>query len=200
MNTRAKNMSADERRAKTVQAVLAIAAEQDPGDITTAAIAERMQVTQGALFRHFPSKDAIWGSVITWVAEQLMARIERSAAGMESPTAAMQAMFMAHIDFVSEHPGVPRMLFGVLQRPGPAPAKKMAQRLLEMYSERLQGLIERAKTLGEADPALDTRAAALLFIGSIQGLVMQSMMSGDVLHIARNAPGVFAVYLRGLRA
>lgn len=193
-------MSADERRAKTVQAVLAIAAEQDPGDITTAAIAERMQVTQGALFRHFPSKDAIWGSVITWVAEQLMARIERSAAGMESPTAAMQAMFMAHIDFVSEHPGVPRMLFGVLQRPGPAPAKKMAQRLLEMYSERLQGLIERAKTLGEADPALDTRAAALLFIGSIQGLVMQSMMSGDVLHIARNAPGVFAVYLRGLRA
>jgi TetR/AcrR family transcriptional regulator len=199
MSTRAKNMSADERRAMTVQVVLAIAAEQDPGDITTAAIAERMQVTQGALFRHFPSKDAIWGSVITWVTEQLMARIERSAVGMESPTAAMQAMFMAHIDFVSEHPGVPRMLFGVLQRPGPAPAKKMAQRLLEMYSERLHGLIERAKTLGEANATLDTRAAALLFIGSIQGLVMQSMMSGDVLHIARNAPGVFAVYLRGLR-
>ena len=200
MSMRARNLSADQRRALTVQTVIDLAAEQDPGEITTAAIAERMQVTQGALFRHFPSKDTIWGSVMGWVAEQLMARIEQAASGLESPTAALQAMFKAHIDFVSEHPGVPRMLFGVLQKPGPSPAKQLAQRLLEIYAARLQGLIERAKTLGEVDPELDAHAAVLLFIGSIQGLVMQSMMAGDILHIQRNAPGVFTLYLRGIRA
>ncbi|MBP6534586.1 MAG: TetR family transcriptional regulator, partial [Arenimonas sp.] len=56
MNIRAKNLSAEQRRAMTVQTVIDLAAGQDPGEITTAAIAEHMQVTQGALFRHFPSK------------------------------------------------------------------------------------------------------------------------------------------------
>lgn len=50
-------LSAEERRAVTVDTVVALAAEENPSEITTAAIAARMKVTQGALFRHFPSKD-----------------------------------------------------------------------------------------------------------------------------------------------
>ena len=198
MNLRIKKLSADDRRAKTVQTVITIAAEQDPSEITTATIAKRMQVTQGALFRHFPSKEALWGSVMSWVSEQLLIRIESATLGIESPMAALQAMFMAHIEFVSEHPGVPRMIFGILQKPKTAPTRKMAQQLLEMYATRLQGLIERAKEQGEVYPELDTRAAALLFIGSIQGLVMQSMMSGDIRHMRKNAPGIFVIYQRGM--
>ena len=37
MNLRAKNLSADQRRALTVQTVIDLAAEHDPGEITTAA-------------------------------------------------------------------------------------------------------------------------------------------------------------------
>lgn len=199
MEVQNKKLSADDRRAKTVQAVIDIAAVQDPSDITTATIAKHMQVTQGALFRHFPSKEALWGSVMSWVSEQLLARIEQAASGIESPMVALQAIFLAHIEFVSEHPGVPRMLFGVLQKPNTAPTRKITQRLLEMYAERLQGLIERAKEQQEVYPELDTRTAALLFIGSIQGLVMQSMMSGDIRHMRKNALGVFFIYQRGMR-
>ena len=59
MNGRSKHLPADERRAATVEAVVDLAAEQNPSDITTTAIAQRMGLTQGALFRHFQSKDAI---------------------------------------------------------------------------------------------------------------------------------------------
>ncbi len=55
------HLPADERRAVTVQAVLDLAATGNPGDITTAAIAKHMKLTQGALFRHFPTKDAPLG-------------------------------------------------------------------------------------------------------------------------------------------
>ncbi|MDE2380483.1 TetR family transcriptional regulator, partial [Bradyrhizobium sp.] len=55
-----KYLSAEERRRLTVETVVSLAAAQNPSEITTAAIAARMHVTQGALFRHFPSKDAIW--------------------------------------------------------------------------------------------------------------------------------------------
>lgn len=58
MRTLVKHLPADERRAVTVEAVIELAAEQNPNDITTSAIAKRIGLTQGALFRHFPSKDA----------------------------------------------------------------------------------------------------------------------------------------------
>ncbi|MFA7269679.1 MAG: TetR/AcrR family transcriptional regulator [Sterolibacterium sp.] len=198
MSTHVKHLPADERRAVTVEAVVELAAEQNPNDITTSAIAKRMGLTQGALFRHFPTKDAIWQAVMEWVAERLLARIDRAAQGIESPLAAMQAMFMSHVEFVVEHPGVPRMMFGELQRAESTPAKRMVQTLIHRYGERLHQLIEKGKASGELSSTLDNQAAATLFIGTIQGLVMQSLLAGDVERIRRDAPRVFAIYRRGI--
>jgi AcrR family transcriptional regulator len=115
MDTPSKYRSADERRAETVRAVVSMAAEQNPSSITTAAITERMQVSKGALFRHFPTKEAIFEAVIGWVAERILSRVDAAISAAKSPTAALHAVFMPHIQFVVEHPGVPRMLFGELQ-------------------------------------------------------------------------------------
>ncbi|MGQ9424728.1 TetR/AcrR family transcriptional regulator [Gilvimarinus sp. F26214L] len=200
MTQRPKHLPAEERRAATVEAVIGLAGEQNPSDITTAAIAKRMGLTQGALFRHFPTKDSILQAVMSWVTERLLARVDTAAGGTPSPAAALEAIFMAHIDFISEHPGVPRMLFGELQRPGNTLPKQMVQTFVQQYGERLQRLLEAGKAQGELDAALDENTAAVLFIGSIQGLVMQSLLAGDVAHMRRDAPGVFAIYRRGIAA
>ena len=198
MSTLPQRLSAEERRAGTIEAVVELAAEQNPSDITTTAIAQRMGLTQGALFRHFPTKDAILEAVMTWVAERLLSRVDRAAQNVTSPLAALEAVFMAHIDFVSEHPGVPRMLFGELQRPGETLPKRMVQTLIQRYGERLRHLLERGKAIGELNASLDIEAASVSFIGSIQGLVMQSLIAGDAARIRRDASGVFAIYRRGI--
>lgn len=198
MYTHSKHLPADERRAVIVGVVVELAAEQNPNDITTAAIAKRMGLTQGALFRHFPTKDAILQAVMTWVAERLLSWVDKAAQAAESPIAALEAIFMTHIDFVAEHPGVPRMMFGELQRAGETAPKRIVQALIRRYGERLHKLIEEGKAQRELDAALDTEAAATLFIGTIQGLVMQSLLTGDVTNIRRDAPRVFAIYRRGI--
>lgn len=197
---RAKPLPAETRRAVTVEAVIELAAERDPGEITTAAIASHMKLTQGALFRHFPSKDAIWEAVMEWVAERLLARVDRAAALAASPVAALQAIFLAHADFVAEHPGVPRMLFGELQRAEATPAKRLARTLLERYGERIRARLEAGKAAGEVSAALDIDAAVTLFVGTLQGLIMQSMLAGELARIRRDAPRVFAIYLAGIRS
>lgn len=197
---RAKPLPAETRRAVTVEAVIELAAERDPGEITTAAIASHMKLTQGALFRHFPSKDAIWEAVMEWVAERLLARVDRAAAQATSPLAALQAIFLAHADFVAEHPGVPRMLFGELQRAEATPAKRLARTLLERYGERIRARLEAGKAAGEVSAALDIDAAVTLFVGTLQGLIMQSVLAGDILRIRQDAPRVFAIYLAGIRS
>ena len=200
MNSLPKNLPADERRAATVEAVVALAATQNPSDIATTAIAQQMQLTQGALFRHFANKDAILLAVMEWVSAQLLARIDSAAEAAASPRAALQAVFMAHVGFVAEHPGVPRIIFSELQRAGETPPKRAVQQLVGSYGARLHRLLAQGQAQGELRADLDVQAAATLFIGTVQGLVMQSLISGDMARMCGDAPRVFAIYQRGIDA
>jgi len=200
VNERPPHLPAEERRAATVQAVIDLAGEQNPAEITTTAIADRMGLTQGALFRHFLSKDAILEASMSWVSERLLTTVDKAAESAASPAAALEAMFMTHIDFVAKHPGVPRMLFGELQRAGDTLAKRMVQTLLRQYEQRLRRRLEEGKTQGELDANLNVDAAAVLFIGTIQGLIMQSLLAGKVGRIQKDARAVYAIYRRGIGA
>ena len=194
-----RNLPAVQRRAVTVEAVIELAAEKNPASITTAEIAERMQLTQGALFRHFPTKDALWQSVMEWVAAQLLGRIDKVIATTGSPLEALELMFAAHIDFVAKHPGAPRMMFAELQRPDPTAAKAIAQTMLHHYGERVGKLLAKGMSEGIIDPDLDVAAASVMFIGMVQGLVMQSLIAGDLAVMLGNAKPLFALYARGIK-
>lgn len=195
-----KHLPAPERRAATVDAVVALAATGNPTEITTTAIAEHMGLTQAALFKHFPTKDAILESVMEWVASSLMSRVDKAVQASASPMQALESLFMAHVQFVVTHPGVPRIVFSELQRATPSGARRAVDLLLRRYSERVSKLLNDAKARGEIDAAIDTDAAALLFVGTIQGLVMQSLVHGDIKRITRDAPRVFVIYRRGIES
>ena len=195
-----KKLPAEERRIATIEAVVELAAEQNPSGITTAAIAERMGLTQGAIFRHFPNKEAILHAAMKWAAERLMLKIETAIEKEKSPICALEKMFMAHVKFVMAHPGIPRMLFGELQNAKESAAKHMAQTLIQHYREKVQQLIERGKSSGEIDSGLDVEAASTLFVGMMQGLIMQSLIAGNVKYIKRDAPKIFTIYRKAIEA
>jgi TetR/AcrR family transcriptional regulator len=199
LQTTNKHLPANERREVTIEAVIALAGLQNPSEITTYAIAKHMNLSQGALFRHFATKEAIWQAVMEWVSDNLLAQIDGIVGMTEDPVAALQAMFLNHVEFAVTHPGVPRILFGELQKADATPAKQVAQIMLKRYSEKIGACLENGKALGTIAPEIDSKAATTLFIGTIQGLIMQSLLSGDIEQIRTNAPGVFAIYLRGLR-
>ncbi len=198
MNTRSKPMPAEQRRSATVEAVVALAADQSPGDITTTAIAQQMGVSQAAVFRHFSDKEKILQTVMAWVSARLLSRVDAAIARADAPLAALEAVFKAHVEFIAKHPGVPKILFAEMQRPGDSLAKRTVKTLLDRYSSRLQKLFADGKAKGELDPDLDITSATVLFIGTIQGLVVRSLLSGRVAQIRRDAPGAFAIYRRGI--
>jgi len=189
-----KHLPADERRAATVEAVVALAAQTNPSDISTTAIAKHMGVTQGALFKHFPTKESIIEAVMGWVADRLLARIDAATRKAATPLAALEAVFMTHVEFVTIHPGVPRMLFGELQRAEMNGPKRLVQALIARYSERVRALLAQGKAAGEIRANMDEGSAALLFVGMVQGLVVQSLLAGDVRQMSDQAAGVFALF------
>ena len=200
MTSGPKYLPATQRRAATVAAAVSLAAHNNPSEITTTAIAQHMGLTQGALFKHFPSKDAILEAVIEWVATSLLARVDSAVEAATSPLHALESLFSAHLQFVATHPGVPRIVFAELQRANPTGTRRVVDGLLRRYGERVSQLLDDAKTQGEVDAAVDTAAAAVLFVGTIQGLVMQSLVHGDMKRVLRDAPRVFVIYRRGIES
>jgi AcrR family transcriptional regulator len=197
-NGKRTRQSTEVRQAHLLEAALALAAQRSPADITTADLARAVGISQGAVFRHFPSKEAIWLAALDWATQGLMRKLQAAAEGADHPLAAVQAVFLTHVDFVIAHPGVPRLVFQELQQPQDTPLKTCVRQLMQQYRQLLTGLLQRAREQGQLGPAVDLQAAAVLFIGSMQGLVMQSMLSGQVQAMAGLAPGVLQLYLRAI--
>ena len=188
----------EERQAEIVAAALRLARELSPALITTSDIAAAVGVTQGAVFKHFPTKDAIWLAAMAGVRERLLLALEQAAQSAPSPLDALAAVFRAHVAFVVAQPGVPRLIFHELQRPSDSPVKQEVRALLQSYRKLLLDLLEAAVQQGQAPATLDKSAAATLFVGIVQGLVMQSMLSGKPAAMKAEAERVFALYLRGI--
>lgn len=188
----------EERQAEIVAAALRLAREISPALITTSEIAAAVGVTQGAVFKHFPSKDAIWLAAMGWVREQLLATLDEAAQAEPTALQGLAAMFHAHVAFVVNHPGVPRVIFHELQQPADTPAKQEVRALLQAYRKSLLRLLASGVREGQLPAALDQEAAATLFVGIVQGLVMQSMMTGKPAAMRAQAAPLFAIYVRGI--
>ena len=195
-----KRRSSEERRALAVDAVIELASEMNPADITTAAISDRMGLTQGALFRHFPNKDAVLQAVMESVSERILSRIDEAVRGEASPFGALRAIFMAHVGFVESNPGVPRLMFGELQRTEETGAKRATAAFLETYATRILERLDEAKKLGQVSSGVCSRLAAMALIGSIQGLVIQATLSGRVGDIRAGADAAFDIWRKGVSA
>ncbi len=193
----AQHLSREKRQEHTVETMIQMASEHSPDEITTTAIAKRMGLSQGALFKHFPNKDAMLKAVMVWVADRLLNRIDRAVQGKEA-LPALEAALMTHIEFVLNNPGVPRILFGELQRSKMTPAKQMANTLMMRYAEKMKNIVEQGQQAGQLHADVDAASAATMFIGMVQGLVMQSMLTGSLKEMPSQAKLAFKIYQRGI--
>jgi len=194
-----RRLGTAERQQEIVAAVVELAREFGPEGITTQAIADRIGLTHGALFRHFPDKEAMWAAVFDWVQIELGALVESALAAGGTPLEALRRVFLAHVDFVAHHPGVPRILFHELQRPAASAFHERVRAMVTGYRYRLCGVLADAKKSGQLPDALDEEAAAVLFIGTVQGLVVQSTLFGGEGGMRDAAQRLFPLLLDGFR-
>ncbi len=188
----------ESRQVEIISTMVRLAAERNPADITTTDIANAMAVTQGALFRHFPTKEAIRLAVVEWIEERLMQEIDAARAASIDALAELKGMFMAHVRFTIAYPGVPRLIFAELQQPDGSPVRERVQLIMQRYRKTLAISLAQAMEAKLIRPNVDVQAAAALFLGAIQGLVMQSMLSGPMAKAEHQAAGVLKLYLAGL--
>ena len=186
------------RKKEIVASVIALSARQDIGRITSAQIAAAIDLSEGAIFRHFNDKSAIWAAVLDWTRDELHTRLD--AAPGTNGLARLEAMMQAHLSFVQQYPGVPRILLAELQSPAPSPAKQIALELMQGYRLRVATQIDHAIEAGECNEHVDAADAAIWLLSMIQGLVLQALAMGTLDKLTEQAGQLFTFFKRGVEA
>lgn len=102
---------ADIRKTEIVTAVMVMADKIGPDRVTTAAVAKAVGVTQAALFRHFPSKSALWIALAESVSSKLTSAWESAVAGKQRPDERLKALVLSQLGQIEQTPALPILLF-----------------------------------------------------------------------------------------
>jgi len=103
--------TSDLRKAEIVATILALADRIGPDRVTTGAVAAEVGVTQAAVFRHFPTKAAMWNAVADHVADALTIAWDAALVQDDLPVDRIKALIGAQLDQIASTPAMPMLLF-----------------------------------------------------------------------------------------
>ena len=157
--------SGDDRRREIAEAALRVIASQGLRRFTSAALAAEVGVTDGALFRHFPTKDAIVLAAIDRVEELLF---EGFPPADEDPIDRLGAFFLRRVEVIRGHPGVSRLVVSdELAHAAPPEGVARVAAFRRRSLSFVRGCLAEAERLGALAPGLLAADAAVVVLGAI---------------------------------
>jgi len=165
--------SHEERKREIVEATLELTAEQGIKRVTTQAIADRVGIAQPTVFRHFKNRDAIFATVIGWIAENLFKAISAGTNPDDPADEKLRLLIQRQLTFISQHRAIPKVLFSDLLHLESPQLKAALQQVMQRYSQRVTELLHEGVQTGRLREDLDAEETARYVTALIQGLVLR---------------------------
>ena len=164
---------AAERKAEIVTAMLRLADELGPDRLTTQAVANAVDLTQPAIFRHFATKKDLWLAVADRISDRLTAGWTDAMSASDDPIARIDALILGQLRQIEAMPAIPSILFSrELQVENDALRQAVLGLMTELVA-LLAGEIAKAQRTGVFDSALPPKDGAHLLVSLVQGLAIR---------------------------
>lgn len=192
--------TSDLRKAEIVATILGLADRIGPDRVTTSAVATEVGVTQAAIFRHFPTKAAMWNAVADHVAVTLTTAWDAALAQSELPVERVKALIGAQLGQIAATPAMPMLLFSRELNVENADLRAAFRGRLVMF----HGHLMREIAAGQATHALrgDVAAAdvSVLLTSLVQGVAIRWSLGARDFDLRAEGMRLLDVQLRLLVA
>lgn len=167
-----------ERKLQILQTIAEMLENPAGEKITTAALAARLDVSEAALYRHFPSKARMFEGLIEFIESALFSVVGQIAAEEESGIKQAELMLAAALRFAGKNRGLARVMVGdALVHENP----RLQARINQLF-ERLEASLKQALKIAVAQGALpadrDCGAQADLLVCHLLGRLQRFVKSG----------------------
>src|SRR5215471_13653442 len=158
-------MPAAARKQQIVETALELVAEHGADAVSAQRIADTIGLSQPAVFRHFPTKEAVWTAVIGWLQDRLAdvwseARVDQQH---PPPIWVLRRMFLGHVELILKYPGLAKVVFSDHIRHQYPTLHAQFHALHRRYEREITILLEDAVRVSTLPSATDLPVAATLF-------------------------------------
>lgn len=167
------------RRLQILQTLAAMLEDPKGEKVTTAALAERLAVSEAALYRHFASKAQMFEGLIEFIEQSVFTLINQITARDPAGPVQVARIVSVVLQFAERNPGMTRVMVGdalVLEH------ERLQQRMNQFFdrieASLRQSLREAALADGSATPTAHAQVRAAVLTDFIHGRLARFARSG----------------------
>ncbi|WP_137165365.1 nucleoid occlusion factor SlmA [Salinimonas lutimaris] len=166
------------RRAQILQALAGMLESSAGQRITTAKLAEKVGVSEAALYRHFPSKARMFEGLIEFIEDTLFSRINKILNEEKDSAARCQLILHLLLGFAEKNPGITRILNGDALMGEQERLRARIAKLFERLETQFKQVLRERKLREGRDLSADEAVLANMFICYVDGRINMFIRSG----------------------
>jgi TetR/AcrR family transcriptional regulator len=167
-----------ERKLQILQTVAQMLEQPKSEKVTTAALAERLDISEAALYRHFASKAQMFEGLIEFIEQTVFGLINKIIQEEKSGIKQIDAILTMLLNFAQKNRGMTRVLIGDALVNENERLQQRINQLLDRIESTLKQSLRMAATQGEMGSAVDVGAHANVLVCYVIGRWNQFAKSG----------------------
>ena len=178
------------RQLEIIEAAGQLITEDGYAKLTTKRLAERMQFSEPALYRHFASKEEILVTMLQHLTASVQERMAEVVLREELPEPRLRAMFDSHFSYFKAHPQYLMAIFAT-NFMEPSPATEAANMgLMEVMRQHLRAVIGEGQKTGAFTKTISADMLVHIVMGTFRLHMLQWRISGRGFDLTRKGRGL----------
>ncbi|MBI4637698.1 MAG: TetR/AcrR family transcriptional regulator [Candidatus Rokubacteria bacterium] len=160
-------------------------------------IVRASSTSKGAVYHHFPNKEAVFLALVDEFAERLARAVAAAIAERHGALAKVEGALTAALRTFAENDRLARLILLEAVSLGPVYQAKRA-RVHDRFAALIRGYLDEA-VAERSIPALDTRVATLAWLGAVNEIVVQWLHTGAP-DLVKSIPPLTRILLHSIGA
>lgn len=187
------------RQKTIVECVRKIIGSKGMGSLTIHELSRELKVTDGAIYRHFKSKNEILSALINDIETTLFNAISQAAIRQSDPVNKLKEIFSTHVSYAEQRKGVTFIVINETLNLNDKKLQTQMNSVVQRYLEKIAAVLKAGIETGSFRKDLDAFSASIAFFGMVQSLItLWSLNEYDDQLIRRAMPKVFDLFLKGI--
>ena len=197
---RAAKINTELRQEQIIEAAMSLIVSEGFSNLSIAGIAARVGIVPSALYRHYPSKEAVLGAVLEHLRLRMLGNVK--AVCLESPLALerLRLLLVRHMSMLVGTPALTPIVFAHFSQAANVERWSGLRDTVYAYLQEVARIIEQGQADGTICSEISSSTAAMMFIGLIFPAVMLHKLSGGDFDPMQQINAAWPVFRRGLTA
>ncbi len=134
---------------------------------------------------------------VSEIYRRLMDVLDHASASGNGPLEALKNIYWSHVDFLIRNSDACAVLNHVLVTRDRV-LRDRVQRIIRIYEHEISIVLQHARTRQLIRSTVDSKAAAIIFVGLIQALIVRAQIISDSEILHHEAQGMLQFYMEGI--